>query len=87
MTGVPLEVSGGEGSAKLHWEGTVMGNDYMTAHTKAHMVVSAITLALFEDSGWYMPNYDMAEDLWWGKDRGCEFVQHYTCPFGDPAGN
>ena len=40
MMGVPLEITGGDGQAKLHWEKTVMGNDYMTASTQPHMVIS-----------------------------------------------
>ena len=31
MIGVPLEITGEEGQSRLHWEKTVMGNDYMTA--------------------------------------------------------
>ena len=33
MTGVPLEITGEEGQARLHWEKTVMGNDYMTGYS------------------------------------------------------
>ena len=51
------------------------------------MVISNISLALFEDSGWYMPNYELAEDMWWGKDRGCDFIHHKRCPPGDPDSN
>ena len=51
-----------------------MGNDYMTSTVSSHMLISEITLALFEDSGWYMPDYSQAEDMWWGKNRGCDFV-------------
>ena len=42
-------------------------------------MISHITLALFEDSGWYMPNYTYADEYngnhshWWGKERGCAF--------------
>ena len=42
-------------------------------------MISDITLALFEDSGWYMPNYTYADEYngnhsqWWGKERGCAF--------------
>ena len=30
--------------------------------------------ALLEDSGWYKPNYEMAEELHWGKKLGCDFA-------------
>lgn len=32
-------------------------------------------MALMEDTGWYLPNYDMADDLTWGKNLGCDFAQ------------
>ena len=54
----PLEVSGGAGSAMYHWEATFMGYDFMTAQIQDNCKITSITLALFEDSGWYMPNYD-----------------------------
>ena len=31
-------------------------------------------MALMEDTGWYLPNYDMAEELKWGKNLGCDFA-------------
>ena len=64
-----------------------MGYDFMTAQVSQHMRITKISLALFEDSGWYMPDYSLAEDMWWGKDRGCDFVHHKKCPMGDPQSN
>ena len=40
-----------------------MGYDYMTAQVSQHMLVTKITLSIFEDSGWYMPDYSLAEDM------------------------
>ena len=81
--GLPLEYSGGEGSARYHWEATIMGYDFMTPRVSQHMLVTNITLALFEDTGWYKPDYSLAVDMWWGKARGCDFVHHANCPIGD----
>ena len=61
-----------------------MGFDYMTSQTTKHSLITKMTLALFEDSGWYKPNYELAEDMWWGKNRGCDFVHHSKCPMGEP---
>ncbi len=36
---------------------------------------SAISLALFEDSGWYQANYSRAGKLDWGHQMGCPFPQ------------
>jgi hypothetical protein len=48
------------------------------------MIISNITLALLEDSGWYMPDYSLAEPMWWGKNRGCDFTIYNKCPNGSP---
>ena len=40
---------------------------------RTDMRLSRITLALLEDSGWYRPNYDMAEDFL-GNNIGCNYV-------------
>ena len=37
--------------------------------------ISNITLALFEDSGWYKVDYTKAQAVPWGKDKGCEFLE------------
>ena len=40
-----------------------------------------------------MPNYTFAalyngdHTHWWGKNRGCDFPKHYSCPLGDPQSN
>ena len=31
-------------------------------------------MALMEDTGWYLPNYEMAEELKWGAGLGCDFA-------------
>lgn len=44
-----------------------------TVHTQ-DPVYSRLTFALLEDSGWYQPDYELAEDLAWGKNLGCDFA-------------
>ena len=36
--------------------------------------VSEFFLALLEGTGWYTPNYEMSEPMFWGKGKGCEFL-------------
>ena len=31
-------------------------------------------MALMEDTGWYLPNYNMADDFKWGRNLGCDFT-------------
>lgn len=49
-------------------------NEIMTGSVDTRSVVSRMTLALLEDSGWYRANYSMAEHLDWGQNQGTEFV-------------
>lgn len=51
-----------------------MMNEIMTGSVDTRSVVSKMTLALLEDSGWYQANYSMAERLDWGRNQGTEFV-------------
>lgn len=55
----------------------------MTASTSDRMAVSNMTLVLAEVSGWYKPNYAMAEQLFWGKNAGCNFLTG-PCLAGSP---
>ena len=38
-------------------------------------VISDITLALFQDSGWYKVNYYSGGLFRFGKDQGCSFLE------------
>jgi leishmanolysin len=74
LVGVELENQGGEGSAGSHWEARIMLGDYMISHDYPEIVISDITLALFEDSGWYDVNYYTGGLFRFGKGQGCGFL-------------
>ena len=38
-------------------------------------MLSAVSLALFVDSGWYQLEGQGAEPMAWGRGQGCAFVQ------------
>ena len=65
-----------------HWDARVMLTDYMTATNYDESVISEITLALFEDSGYYKVNYYTGGLFRYGKNQGCEFLDSY-CVYGD----
>jgi len=44
-----------------------------TAHIQQHL--TAFTLGLLEDSGWYSPNYSLSENVAFGLGAGCDFVE------------
>ncbi|TVU45241.1 hypothetical protein EJB05_04719, partial [Eragrostis curvula] len=74
FTGLELEDGGGRGTSGSHWEKRLLMNEIMTGSVDTRSVVSKMTLALLEDSGWYQANYSMAERLDWGRNQGTEFV-------------
>ena len=49
-------------------------------------ILSHLTLALFEDSGWYLANYTMGRMNPWGLGAGCDFVNQ-PCLSTDSAGS
>ncbi len=55
-----LENEGGSGTASSHWEKQFLGNELITGFISGNPVLSNISLALLEDSGWYKVNYDTA---------------------------
>ncbi|PAV59330.1 hypothetical protein WR25_15669 [Diploscapter pachys] len=74
LEGAELENQGGDGTSLTHFEKRLFENEAMTGTHTQNPVYSRITLALLEDSGWYKPNYEMAEELHWGKNLGCDFA-------------
>ena len=72
--GVPLEDQGGEGSVGSHWESRYMLGDYMISTAFPDYAISDITLALFEDSGFYKVNYYSGGLFKFGENKGCDFL-------------
>ena len=73
IPGVPLENQGGESSMGSHWESRYMLGDYMISTDYDDIVLSDISLALFEDSGFYKVNYYSGGLFKFGKNKGCDF--------------
>ncbi len=72
-------------NAGSHWESRILGNDVMSpVSTPGTARISSLTLALFEDSGWYTPDYSkasqFAKGLTWGYKQGCSFMQVQCVP-------
>uniref|UniRef100_A0A4X1TP97 Leishmanolysin-like peptidase n=1 Tax=Sus scrofa TaxID=9823 RepID=A0A4X1TP97_PIG len=80
LEGMELENQGGMGTELNHWEKRLLENEAMTGSHTQNRVLSRITLALMEDTGWYKANYSMAERLDWGRGMGCDFVRR-SCKF------
>ena len=75
LTRLQLENQGGYGSSGAHWEARYMLGDYMISTDYMDTVISDITLALFEDSGFYQVNYYTGGLFKFGKNKGCSFFK------------
>ena len=74
IKGIELENQGGDGSVGSHWEARYMLGDYMISTDYPEVVISDITLALFEDTGLYKVNYYTGGLFRFGKNKGCPFL-------------
>lgn len=82
LSGAELENQRSEPSCQIiesHWKQRLFGEEYMTATSNnIHGVVSPVTFAFLEDTGWYRMNYAMTTALvpgsQFGYKAGCDFV-------------
>ncbi|ESL09453.1 surface protease GP63, partial [Trypanosoma rangeli SC58] len=72
--GMELEDEGGEGTAQSHWERR-NAKDELMAGVSGIGYYSALTMAAFEDTGYYRANWGMEELMGWGSNSGCEFLE------------
>lgn len=72
--GVPLEDDGSLGSRGSHWDLRWLKSEFMNAIIYDSLsYISYFTFALFQDSGWYIVDYNFAEPYYWGKNETCDF--------------
>ncbi|XP_067680772.1 ciliated left-right organizer metallopeptidase-like isoform X2 [Haliotis asinina] len=66
-----------------HWDSRTMQGSIMAAKQgMPHLTfIDSITLALFEDSGWYKVDYSQADVYLWGRGAGCSFGLPSHCKF------
>lgn len=74
LAGAEIEQQDDSGCLGSHWEERIFEPEYMTPVDSFRNVFSALTLAFFEDSGWYRANTSTAERMHFGKNRGCNFA-------------
>eukprot|EP01059_Diplonema_ambulator_P028107 TRINITY_DN4681_c0_g1_i1.p1 TRINITY_DN4681_c0_g1~~TRINITY_DN4681_c0_g1_i1.p1 ORF type:complete len:684 (+),score=51.15 TRINITY_DN4681_c0_g1_i1:68-2053(+) len=80
IPGAPIEKHGGAGSQGSHWEQIFLGPEAMTysISSQSPVMMSRITLAYFEDTGFYIPNYEVTERapvLRYGKDSCLNYMK------------
>ena len=80
VDGAELERYGGDGTRGSHFAERLFNGELMNGWVDANtMVVSNLTLAVFEDSGWYLPDYSYAQPLRFGLAAGCGFASTDSC--------
>lgn len=88
MVGIPLENSGGSGTAGSHWEKTVFPSEIMTPQQADPMIISEFTVKVFEDMRDPATGYQFyrASTIWnpaqyykRNKNSGCGVIENLTC--------
>ena len=64
--GLEIQDRGGVGTEVHHVKQVIYAQEVMAAYPTSQSVVSAITLSLIDDSGWYTGNWDLVEHMSWG---------------------
>lgn len=68
-----------------HWDERLYYPETMTAIiSPTTNIFSSLTLALMEDSGWYLANYTVTKMSPWGLGAGCSFPNDLCLVPGDP---
>nr|CAJ17013.1 Gp63-1 surface protease homolog, putative [Trypanosoma brucei brucei TREU927] len=76
ITGVELEDEGGDGTKNTHWERRIAMEEMMAGMKSSDGGrYSVLTMALFEDMGFYRAKWGTEEDMHFGKGRGCDFLE------------
>jgi len=75
LEGAELEDQGSDGTSMTHWEKRLFENEAMTGTHTQNSVYSRLTLAVLQDTGWYVANFSRAEKLNWGRNLGCDFAK------------
>lgn len=81
IAGLPLEDDGGGGTAGSHWEVRLLGEELMTGSADGKRpLLSAMTLAMLGETGWYVPDLGRARVLGHGRRQGCSFALSGAAP-------
>ncbi|KAH9187363.1 hypothetical protein AeNC1_010657, partial [Aphanomyces euteiches] len=67
-----------------HWEERLFEPELMSPVQSFNEAVTGLTLAYFQDSGWYQVNLASAQRMFWGANRGCAFATD-ACIQGTPT--
>eukprot|EP00899_Mesostigma_viride_P024298 jgi/Mesvir1/5052/Mv02253-RA.1 len=80
LDGAEVENYGGPATARSHWEARLWNSELMMGSISRDRVLSNLTLAALEDSGWYLPVWQQAALLRFGRGQGCAFALESCAP-------
>lgn len=63
---------------QVHFAPLVATSEVSSDNYDANSVLSSLSLAVLDDSGWYRTHRELAEPLWWGRGQGSNFLLSYT---------
>lgn len=88
LNGAELEDGGGAAIQGQHLEGRLFSGDLMAAALcdEPPCPMSAVTMAILQDTGWYRANFGLSGTLWHMKDMGCVFATA-SCSSWYPSGS
>lgn len=78
LEGIPLESTGGEGTAGSHWEKALMPMEYMNPSVEYIGFVSEFTMIFMQSTGWYSVDMGYGQPYAWGNNR--QDYRGSTCP-------
>ena len=79
LASVVMENDGGSGSAGSHWEHMYWPTDFMSPIDTTPSLHSQLSFNMAVDSGWFVVDLTLAEELTYGKSAGANF-QSGGCP-------
>lgn len=84
LLGIPVSWEKGKLNNRQNWEKNALMNDIVGPTPISNPVISSITLAFLEDTGWYQVDYGFSEPLLYGRNKGCGFIGQKPCnSYGD----
>ena len=79
LTQIVMENDGGSGSEGSHWEHRYWMTDFMCPIDTRPTLLTALSLKMAVDSGWFTLNMNYVEEMEYGKNQGID-IQTDSCP-------
>ena len=75
FNGILSENADNQDLSEVNFEKLMVGDEITTSNFTFRALTSRITMAVFNDSGWYQVNSAKSEINMWGRNEGCDFLK------------